>query len=274
MYGYKWQAFKLDLSFFGWWLLGLGTLGISNILYFDAYQQSVYAELYCFLRDNKKKELTDSKLLNDTYLFENKDNLDVYPDKELKVPVKNIKINSNYDQKYSVRNLILLFFTASFIGYSWEVMLHLIVDGTFVNRGTMFGPWLPIYGTGAVLILSLLKPFRKNPILFFIYAMILAGIVEYSTSWFLESFMHKKWWDYTGYFLNINGRICLEGLLVFGLGGSMVTYFIAPLLNSLFNKIKYRVVIIICFILVSIFCIDFIYSLKHPNSGRGITDYQ
>ena len=103
----------------------------------------------------------------------------------------------------------------------------------------MFGPWLPIYGTGAILILALLKPFRKRPVLYFIASMILAGILEYTTSWYLETFKGMKWWDYTGYFLNINGRICLEGLIVFGLGAAAVTYFIGPLLNYYFKKIKY-----------------------------------
>ena len=273
MKGYKWQAFKLDMSLFGWILLGLGTLGISNLIYYDAYKEYVYAELYYFIRKNKKDQIKNSSLLNDDYLFEKYKEYDIYPEKKVKIPLKKISINTDYDQSYSVRNLILLFFTASFIGYSWEVLLHLVIDGTFVNRGTMFGPWLPIYGFGVILILSLLKPFRKKPLLFFISAMILAGILEYSTSFLLEILLHKKWWDYTGYFCNLHGRICLEGLLLFGFGGAAITYFLAPLLNSLFNKIKYKIIFIICFILVSLFGIDVVYSVQHPNTGIGITDY-
>ena len=54
--------------------------------------------------------------------------------------------NVNYDKNYTLTSYILLFFAFSFIGWSWEVVLHLINDGVFVNRGTMYGPWLPIYG--------------------------------------------------------------------------------------------------------------------------------
>ena len=187
--------------------------------------------------------------------------------------MKSIKINSDYDQKYSVRNCILLFFTAAFIGYLWEVLIHIVKDGVFVNRGVMFGPWLPIYGFGAVLILALLKPFRKNPLVFFISCMGLAGILEYSTSWLLETYRHMKWWDYSGYFLNINGRICLEGLLVFGLSGAVITYFMGPILNTLFNKIRYRIIIAICVVLVTLFSFDLVYSYNNPNTGEGITDY-
>jgi len=274
MNGYKLEAFKLDLSLIGWVIIGILTLGISNIMYYNAYKESLYTEFYCEVRKNKKKSITNSKYLNDTALFENKDNREVYPKEETKVPMKNIEINTDYNQNYSLRNLVLLFFTCCFIGYSWEVFLHIIVDGKLINRGFLLGPWLPIYGTGAILILALLKPFRKNPFTFFISSMILAGIVEYGTHYILELLLHTKWWDYTGYFLNLHGRICLEGLLVFGLGGSVITYFFAPFMNTLFNKIKSKLLIIICFILVALFGADIIHSIFHPNIGEGITDYE
>ena len=104
--------------------------------------------------------------------------------------------------------------------------------------------------------------------------MVLAGVVEYISSWLLQTFAHNKWWDYSGYFLNLNGRICLEGLLVFGLGGAVIIYFIGPLLNSLFSKINYRKTTIICAVLIALFGVDLAYSVVHPNAGKGITDYE
>ena len=274
MYGYKWEAFKLDMSLIGWVFLGLGTLGISNILYFDAYKESIEAELYAYLRSIKKNELSKPELLNDDALFDEKTRKTIYPEEEFKPPVKHIKINTDYNQKYSIQNLILLFFTVSLIGYLYEVSIHIIRDGQLVNRGTMYGPWLPIYGTGALLILVVLKPFRKNPFMLFGASMVLAGVVEYISSWLLQTFAHNKWWDYSGYFLNLNGRICLEGLLVFGLGGAVIIYFIGPLLNSLFSKINYRKTTIICAVLIALFGVDLAYSVVHPNAGKGITDYE
>jgi len=92
--------------------------------------------------------------------------------------------------------------------------------------------------------------------------------------WGLEK-MHdgQKWWDYTGYFLNINGRICAEGLLVFGIAGVAAVYFVAPLLDNSFTHIKEKNVLPICTVLVIIFVIDMIYSHFYPNTGAGITDY-
>ncbi len=179
-----------------------------------------------------------------------------------------------YMRHYSVVSLVVMFFVVSFIGWIWEVILHLIEDGRFVNRGVLHGPWLPIYGAGGILILLLLFKFRKNPVLEFITAIILCGIVEYFTSWYLEIVHNgKKWWDYTGYFLNLNGRICAEGLLVFGLGGIAFVYIVAPMLDNILRKISMAILVPICVALIIIFMVDKIYSNDNPNEGKGITDY-
>ncbi|MBO7633325.1 MAG: putative ABC transporter permease, partial [Lachnospiraceae bacterium] len=162
----------------------------------------------------------------------------------------------------------------SFVGWIWEVSIHLVEDGMFVNRGVMHGPWLPIYGSGALMILIVLNRFRKNPWLEFLLAIVLCGVVEYFTSWLLEvNHGGTKWWDYTGYFININGRICAEGLLVFGIGGMAVVYFLGPLLDNVLRRIRGRYIFPLCAILVIAFAIDMIYSHYYPNMGVGITDY-
>ena len=83
-----------------------------------------------------------------------------------------------------------------------------------------------------------------------------------------------RWWDYTGYFLNINGRVCLEGILFFGIGGSLCIYVVAPFLDKMFGKVKNKTKIIICIVLVTLFLIDLVYSTIHPNVGEGITSYK
>ena len=175
-------------------------------------------------------------------------------------------------RSYTVVNLIWMFFLFSFIGWVWEVSLHLISDGVFVNRGVLHGPWLPIYGTGGVLILIVLKKLRKKPILEFISAIVLCGCVEYFVAWNLEmTHGGQKWWDYSGYFLNLHGRICAEGLLIFGLGGLAIVYLLAPFIDNQLKKLKFKPLAIAAAILVVIFACDQIYSNKHPNMGEGIT---
>lgn len=201
----------------------------------------------------------------------------VYPERLFPIPEagKRQKLETlRYMRRYSVWSVILLFFAFSFMGWVWEVSLHLITDGAFVNRGVLHGPWLPIYGTGGVMILAVLNKFREKPLVEFLLTIVLCGCVEYFTSWFLEiTHNGEKWWDYSGYFLNLNGRICAEGLLVFGLGGMAIVYVAAPLLDDLIRKIPYKILIPVCITLLAVFGADEVYSNRHPNTGKGITDY-
>ncbi len=174
---------------------------------------------------------------------------------------------------YTISSLILMFFIFSGIGWIWEVSLHLVKDGVFVNRGALHGPWLPIYGSGGILILLLLKKFRHKPMLNFLLILIVCGVLEYTTSYVMEMNTGLKWWDYSGYFLNLNGRICAEGLAVFGIGGMAFVYILAPVFDNLIRKIDPLIRKIVCICLLVVFFIDMIYSHFYPNTGKGITDY-
>lgn len=176
-------------------------------------------------------------------------------------------------RRYNVVSLILMFFIFSFIGWLWEVSFHLVSDGIFVNRGTMFGPWLPIYGFGGIGMLILFYRLRNKPVIEFISMLVFSGIIEYLTAYILESRYGMKWWDYTGYFINIDARICAEGLLVFALGGICVVYLLAPVLDNILCKIKPVLAVVIAVVLLSLFVTDAVYSFNNPNTGVGITEY-
>lgn len=181
----------------------------------------------------------------------------------------------NYMRHYSLWSLIVIFFSMSVFGWLWEVGMHLVSYGEFVNRGALHGPWLPIYGTGAVLILTVLNRFRKNPALEFGAAIVLCGFLEYMTSLVMEIVTGgTKWWDYSGYFLNLNGRICAEGLLVFGIGGLAIVYIIAPVIDDLTGRLNERKVMAVCTALLVLFLADAVYSQIHPNTGEGVTDIE
>lgn len=181
----------------------------------------------------------------------------------------------NYTRRYSIWSLLALFFIASIIGWSFEVIMHIIEHGEFVKRGVLQGPWLPIYGYGCLLILTILHKFRKKPLQEFILIIVLCGLVEYFTAVYLEYvFNGTKWWDYSGYFLNIQGRVCAEGLLVFGIGGIILVYILAPLIDNVLQKINPKKLAIICCSLLCLFIFDHIYSHYHPNEGKGITDIE
>ena len=107
----------------------------------------------------------------------------------------------------------------------------------------------------------------------FIAIIILCGILEYLTSWVLEiTHDGAKWWDYTGYYLNLNGRICAEGLLVFGIGGMAFVYVLAPVVDNFIEQIRLKILMPVCAVLVVIFSVDAVYSGIHPNTGVGVTE--
>ena len=273
MKGNKWKAFVLDLSFLGWIFLQVISFGILGVI-ISPYYTAIYTELYRVLRENYKKEQKYKfELLNDNRLFED-NNLNVYPEESTE---KKIKININYKKEYKATSIILIFFIFSFLGWLWEVALFLFNEGIFVNRGTLHGPWLPIYGFGCTFVILLtkfktIKTVLKNPTFTFVLIVVLCSTIEYLTSWYIEYSTGLKYWDYTGIFMNLNGRICFESSMFFGVGGSLCLYIVAPLLEDLFQKINPKVKIAICSVLVALIFTDYIYSLQHPNTGLGITE--
>lgn len=177
-----------------------------------------------------------------------------------------------YMRHYSLTNLVLIFMFLSVVGWVWEVCHHLMVAGTFSNRGSLYGPWIPIYGFGIILILTLLYRLKKNPLWLFLSAIALCGLLEYSSGYLMEiTHDGTRWWDYSGYFLNLHGRICAEGLLVFGVGGVVFTYLVAPVFDEWLKRFPDRALQIAAFILLVVFTFDVAHSVLHPNMGEGIT---
>ena len=159
------------------------------------------------------------------------------------------------------------------MGWAWEVSIHIVKDGVFVNRGVMHGPWLPVYGSGVAMIVVMLARWRPKPALEAALTILLCGFVEYMTSFYLEMTKGMRWWDYTGYFLNLNGRICGEGLAVFAVGGMVAVYLLVPVFDAMISKLNVKKLAVLCIVLLACFGSDLVYSLKVPNTGEGITDY-
>ena len=177
----------------------------------------------------------------------------------------------HYMRHYSLPSLAALFFIFAAFGWVWELFFYYVQQGKFINRGFLHGPWLPIYGVGGLIVLIFLFVFRRKPVLHLIATVVLCGVVEYVGGWALETLFHQKWWDYSGYFLNINGRVCAEGLFVFGVAGMAFIYVLAPLLDNLIRKANQKILVPVEAVLLVIFIADLIFSCFVPNSGDGIT---
>ncbi len=156
--------------------------------------------------------------------------------------------------------LFLLFITYSFIGWCMEVGCKLVELKKFINRGFLIGPYCPIYGWGCILIIILLNKYTNDPLVLFIMAIVICSILEYFTSYFMEKLFKARWWDYSRRKFNINGRICLETMIPFGLLGCLIMYFVNPFFVSIYSKIPSNILIIISFVLFTIFLTDNIIS--------------
>ena len=156
----------------------------------------------------------------------------------------------------------LLFITYAFLGWCIEVILKYIQFKRFINRGFLIGPWLPIYGWGALLITILLQKYNSDPVALFFLGMAVCSILEYSTSYILEKVFRARWWDYSTKKFNINGRICLDTMVPFGVGAVIIICHINPYLFDLFNTINNSLLNIITLIIFIIFLIDNIVSFN------------
>ena len=161
---------------------------------------------------------------------------------------------------------IIVFFIGAFVGWIYEVIFYYFTDGKLINRGVLFGPWLPIYGTGAILI-YFFKFFKKNPIILFLSIMIITGILEYLVGYFFLKFFDMKLWDYDGLLFNIHGLVCLRSVITFAIGGMVLIYLVDPIIEKIIKK-QSKVLNIAVVVLVFLFIVDTILSLlfRTPHS--------
>ena len=128
-----------------------------------------------------------------------------------------------------IRQAFLIFIMFSVVGWISEVLyVGIFHEHKFVNRGFLYGPLCPVYGFGGVVILLLPASLYSTWIPLFFASMILCTIVEYFVSWIMEKMFHARWWDYSHFKLNINGRVCLLNSVLFGFMGLGVIHFVYP----------------------------------------------
>lgn len=149
-----------------------------------------------------------------------------------------------------------------------EVTCKSIEAKKFINRGFMIGPYCPIYGWGAIAITILLHRYTKDWIVLFFMSVITCGVLEYATSYVMEKLFHARWWDYSKKKYNINGRICLETLIPFGILGLVIMYITNPLILNNLANVPQNILNIIAIILFVIFAIDGVISFKIVSNVR------
>jgi len=157
--------------------------------------------------------------------------------------------------------IFYVFFAYSFFGWIYESTLVSIKKRSFVNRGFLNGPVIPIYGCGATLIFLVFWQYRFNYILVFVGGMCLATILEFITSIVMEVLFHTKWWDYSRYHFNIQGRICLYVSLLWGMLSVGVLHIFQPGINYLISRIPRNIEETLGYIIMLLFTTDIIVTI-------------
>ena len=170
-------------------------------------------------------------------------------------------------------NLVLLFFVYAIAGWCMEVCLKYRQYHRFINRGFLTGPWLPIYGFGAVLItlaVNLIAGVEHSIGTTFLISFMLCGAVEYVSSWIMEKRFHARWWDYSQKPMNLNGRVWIGNLMLFGLAGVLVDNIANPLLLRFFEGISLRTRTVVACVLLVVIVADYVvthFVLKLVKTG-------
>ena len=149
----------------------------------------------------------------------------------------------------------------SVIGWVYESTICSIGQRKLINRGFLNGPYCPIYGTGAVLVLLVLGRIQ-NPVLLFFAGAVLTCSLEYLTSWLMEKLFHARWWDYSKRKFNIGGRVCLIGAVVFGAFSVVLILVLHPWVKSLSDRLTDTALTWICAILLVGIVSDLIVTVK------------
>ena len=284
----KWKLFLLDLSFLGWRLVSLLTLGILDFLLVNPYMAGCKTEFYFSLRRNYVlSRCSGYEYLNDSYLehVPSEDELLIskalYDDSQgpytkisyfapeqypvflfsVQPPARAVRDPVKAQRKYDWISYIFLFFVFSILGWILEILASLLRNGVLPEQMILSGPWLPLYGICGVILLLFIKRFSRKPVLVFALNFAIYSVASYLSSWLFEIGLGLQVRDYDNYFLNLNGRIYLGGSTAFALLGCAFLYYIAPRLTDWFLKRSRGERVLTCLALTCLGIADVVFTI-------------
>lgn len=138
---------------------------------------------------------------------------------------------------------ILWYFTIfSVIGLIIETLFCYITTGVIESRkGLLIGPFCPVYGVGAALLILLLNNYKENSFKLFFIGAIIGNIIEYMLSYILEAYYGTRFWDYSFIDWNLNGRVCIKYSIFWGILAVILIKWIQPKVDNIIKKIDERI---------------------------------
>lgn len=162
---------------------------------------------------------------------------------------------------YSFWQILEYFIVYSILGYVIETLYGLLTKGVIESRQSMlYGPFCCIYGLGAICLLCIPKSAKKNNWTLFIAGFIIGSVVEYIVSWVGEVIFNIKWWDYSNFPLNINGRVCVYFSIFWGILTICLNKVINPTVDKVLGKVPIKILHVLTVIIMVFMGFDFIIS--------------
>ena len=160
-----------------------------------------------------------------------------------------------------VSRYVVWFIVYSVLGWIYESTYCTIVERKWANRGFLYGPLCPIYGTGVIAMIAVWQAVLSDglvvaPWQVFLVTALGTAVLEYVTSWAMEKLFHARWWDYSDMPLNINGRICVPATVLFGLMGLLVVYVLYQPTIDITNGIDPVLIEALSLLLIALVSVD------------------
>lgn len=170
--------------------------------------------------------------------------------------------------QYTFIQWLLFFFIYCFLGWVWESCYVSIKKREWINRGFLHGPMLPIYGSGAIIVLICTIGVRDQIVLTFLFGMTGATILEYVTGACMERLFRVRYWDYSHMPLNLKGYICLPVSLGWGVFSVLLVRVIHVPIENLVLQIPERIAEVVSVVCSSAFAMDFTLSFSEAMDLR------
>lgn len=126
---------------------------------------------------------------------------------------------------------IFMFFVFCMIGWVHETTVESLYHKKFINRGSLHGPYIPVYGFGGCVMVLCACPFKDNGFFVFLSGLICCTVLEYFTGWLMETLFHKQFWDYSMMKLTYKNRISLLSSLCWGAMSLLMAYILFPFMK-------------------------------------------
>lgn len=163
---------------------------------------------------------------------------------------------------YTIAQWLLFFFFYCFFGWCFESSYVSGKQGRFVNRGFMYGPFLPIYGSGAIMMLVVSSPFQNHLIAIYFAGLVGATVLEYVTGTAMEALFHVRYWDYSYQRFQYKGHICLSSSVAWGFLTLLLTQLLHKPVEQFICGFSDRVSVVLASVIGVIALIDFVLSFK------------